>query len=120
LTLHPDSHAYDVAIECAALSMIALGSASTEQFHNHMRDALREALYLRGAFYDCEQLVNRFEARKVLNDVVTRVMKIFSDELVPELSVSLLPEVDENAEMALSDSLRAVLTRIDEMCLSEG
>jgi hypothetical protein len=119
LTLHWNSHAYDVAIECAALSMIALGSASTERFHNHMRDALREALYLRGALHDHDQLVNKFEARKLLNDVVARVMKIFSDELVPELNVNFLPEIDENAEMALSGSLRAVLTQIDEMCLSE-
>ena len=114
-----NAYAYDVAIECAALSMIALGSARSGEFHDHMRDALREALYLRGAYCDREQSVNKFEARKVLHDVVTRVMIIFSGELLPQLGINSSLEINDSAELALSDSLQAVLARIDEMCLSE-
>ena len=114
-----DSRAYDVAIECAALCMIALGSPGSDEFRQHMREALFEALHLRGALHDSEQFVDKFEARNVLSDVVTRAIAIFSGDLMPRISVNISPEIDINAELALCDSLRAVLTRIDEMCLSE-
>ncbi len=114
-----DSHAYDVAIECAALCMIALGSSDSEEFREHMRDAFREALYLRGALLDGEQFVDKFEARNVLSDVVTRAIAIFSGNFMPLEDINISPEIGSSAEMALYDSLRAVLTRIDEMCLSE-
>lgn len=114
-----DRRAYGAAIECAALCMIALGSPDSDEFRQHMREALREALYIRGACDESERLVDTFEARNVLNDVVARVMTIFSCELVPRLGADISAELSTNAEMALSESLRAVLTRIDEMCLAE-
>jgi hypothetical protein len=114
-----DSHAYDAAVECAALCMIALGSPAGDVFRQHMREALREALYLRGALYENERLVDGFAARNVLNEVVARVMSIFSHELAPILGADATPENGDDAELALSECLRAVLIRIDEMCLSE-
>ena len=119
-----DRRAYDVAIECAALCMIAIGSPgsgspSSDEFRMHMREALCEALHLRGALHDREQFVDKFEARNVLSDVVTRALAIFSGDLMPRIGVNISPETSINAELALCDSLRAVLTRIDEMCLSE-
>ena len=113
-----DSHAYDVAIECAALCMIALGSSDSDEFRRHMRDAFREALYLRGILLDSEQFVDKFEARNVLRDVVTRAIAFFSGDPRPLVDINISPEIGNSAEMALYDSLRAVLTRIDEMCLS--
>jgi hypothetical protein len=117
--MHPfDRPAYDAAVECAALCMIALGSPAGDVFRQHMREALREALYLRGALHESEQLVDTFAARNVLNDVVTRVMSIFSRELAPILGARPMSEGADDAELALSECLRAVLIRIDEMCLT--
>jgi hypothetical protein len=116
---HADSRAYDAAIECAALCMIALGSPDSGRFREHMREALREALHMRGALHENEQWIDKFQARNVLNDVVTRVMTIFSGELAPLVTAQGSPGTGDDAELALSESLRAVLTRIDEMCLSE-
>jgi hypothetical protein len=114
----PDSHAYDVAIECAALCMIALGSSDSEEFREQMRDAFREALYLRGALLDSERFVDKFEARNVLSQVVTRAIAIMSGDSMPIVDINISPEIGNSAELALYDSLHAVLTRIDEMCLS--
>jgi hypothetical protein len=113
-----DSRAYESAIECAALCMIALGSANGGEFREQMREAFREALALRGALHDAEVLVNKFEARNVLNDIVTRVMMTCSGELVPTVSMKHQLQIGENAELALSQSLHAVLAKMDEMCLS--
>ncbi|MBV8790492.1 MAG: hypothetical protein JO237_00410 [Pseudolabrys sp.] len=114
-----DSRAYDIAIECAALCMIALWSQQSDEFREHLRDSLRDALYLCGVFGEDAQSIDKFEARNVLTDVVTRSMMIFSDELAPLLTVNDSSETATNAELALSECLRAVLARIDEMCLSE-
>jgi hypothetical protein len=111
--------AYDAAIDCAALCMIALGSPDRDEFRYHMREALREALQLRGGFHDNEQSIDEFEARNVLNDVVTRVMTIVASKWAPLLGTVSPAEIGDCPELGLSESLRAVLTRIDEMCLSE-
>jgi hypothetical protein len=81
-----DSTGYDVAIECAALCLIALESPKGEQFRQHMREVLREALHLRGALNDNEPFIDGFEARKVVKDVAARASAISSDP-VPPLAV---------------------------------
>ena len=101
-----DRRAYDVAIECAALCMIAIGSPgsgspSSDEFRMHMREALCEALHLRGALHDREQFVDKFEARNVLSDVVTRALAIFCGDLMPRIGVNISPETSINAELAL-------------------
>ena len=111
------SSAYDVIIECAALSVISVGTVGTDEFSQHLRETLREALHFYGAFNDGEYPVNKLEVRRVFYDVVTRVLIIFSQELTPRFSVD--PEVDAEAEIALCNSLRATLARVDEICLSE-
>lgn len=114
-----DSRAYDAAIECAALCMIALGSPGNDEFRQHMREALSEALHLRGAFDDSERLVDKFEVRNVLKDILTDAMTIFSGELTPCLSTNISAEIGKNADMTFGEGLRAALTRIEEMYPSE-
>ena len=58
----------------------------------HMREALCEALHLRGALHDREQFVDKFEARNVLSDVVTRALAIFCGDLMPRIGVNISPE----------------------------
>jgi hypothetical protein len=71
-----DNPAYDAAIECAALCMIAIKSAGNDSFRRHLREALREALYLRGGFHESKPLVHDNEVRNVLSDVVTRTISL--------------------------------------------
>jgi hypothetical protein len=78
-----DSIAYNVAIECAALCLIALEYPKGDQFRQHLREVLREALYLRGALNDNEAFVDRLEARKVVEDVAARASAFSSDPLPP-------------------------------------
>lgn len=71
-----DSSAYNVAIECAALCLIALELPKAGQFRQHLREVLREALYLRGALNDNEPFVDKSAARKVVEDVAARATAI--------------------------------------------
>jgi hypothetical protein len=71
-----DSTAYNVAIECAALCLIALEYPRGDQFRQHLREVLREALYLRGALNDNEAFVDRLVARKVVEDVAARASAV--------------------------------------------
>lgn len=78
-----DSTAYNVAIDCAALCLIALEYPKGDQFRQQLREVLREALYLRGALNDNEAFVDRLEARKVVEDVAARASAISSDRMPP-------------------------------------
>jgi hypothetical protein len=67
-----DSPAYDAAIECAALCMIAINSGGNEPFRQNLREALREALHLRCGFHESKPFVDNSEVHNVLSDVVAR------------------------------------------------
>lgn len=71
-----ESPAYYAAVECAALCMIAIKSAGNDAFRRGLREALREALYLRGGFHESKPLVHDQEVRNVLSDVVTRTTSL--------------------------------------------
>jgi hypothetical protein len=70
-----DNPAYYVAIECAALCMIAINSGGNSVFRSNLREALREALYLRGGLHETRSLVDD-EVRNVLSDVVARTTSL--------------------------------------------
>jgi hypothetical protein len=82
-----DNHAYNAAIECAALCLFALESPTREPFRQHMREMLRQALYLRGAFPDGEPFVDGLAAREVLNDVVACASGLLSGDLLSPANV---------------------------------
>ena len=80
-----DSPAYDAAIECAALCMIAINSGGNEPFRQNLREALREALHLRYGFHESEPFVGDSEVRNVLSDVVARTNSLSQQsEATPE------------------------------------
>jgi hypothetical protein len=80
-----DSAAYNAAIECAALCMIAINSGGNEPFRQNLREALREALYLRCGFHESEPFVDNSEVRNVLSDVVARTISLSQQsEATPE------------------------------------
>jgi hypothetical protein len=81
-----NSTAYNVVIECAALCLIALEYPKGDQFREHLREVLREALYLRGALKDDEPVVDNVEARNVVEDVAARASAISSDAM-PHMEV---------------------------------
>jgi hypothetical protein len=71
-----DSRAYHAAIECAALCTIAINSGGGGSFRQNLREALREALYLRGGFHGSKAFVDDGEVRNVLSDVATRTISL--------------------------------------------
>ncbi|MGC1444409.1 MAG: hypothetical protein WA837_03000 [Xanthobacteraceae bacterium] len=71
-----DSRAYNAAIECAALCMMAINSGGNDPFRQNLREALREALFLRCGFHESNPFVDNSEVRNVLSDVVARTMSL--------------------------------------------
>ena len=80
-----DSRAYNAAIECAALCMMAINSGGNDPFRQNLREALREALFLRCGFHESKPFVDNSEVRNVLSDVVARTMSLSQQfEAAPE------------------------------------
>ena len=90
-----DSRAYNAAIECAALCMMAINSGGNDPFRQNLREALREALFLRCGFHESKPFVDNSEVRNVLSDVVARTTSLSQQfEAAPECN-------DETASDAL-------------------
>lgn len=111
-----ESRAYDAAVECAALCMIALRSVDGGAFRLHMRDALREALHLR-AQHDTGPQVDASAARKVRDDVVTRVAAICARDCTPISNAAGEPAMNKHAEQLLREYLDAVAMPSDGICV---
>jgi hypothetical protein len=112
--------AYDAAVECAALCMIALASVDGDSFRLHMRDALREALHLRGAVHADARRADAAAAHKVREDVVARLAAICARDCTPVSNADGAVQIDKHADRLLHECLHALLMPVGGLCLSEA
>jgi hypothetical protein len=93
------------------IRIAALGIAGRGVIGDREREAIERAIVLKGGIVDGD-LCSASEFKIVIDDVLQRVLELYSERLVPAVRAEFSDEVASAIEKELGDSVRTILTDI--------